>query len=64
MVDAVFADKLFAADDRPGRCPSWKGVDRKRGRRRMQPRQMAKTIAGFERCGVRFTKEAAGSQPE
>ena len=35
--------------------PSWKGMERKRGRRHIHRRQMDKIVAGFERRGVHFT---------
>lgn len=36
---------------------SWRGMERKRGRQRIQPKQMAKIVAGLRQYGVEFSRE-------
>lgn len=40
--------------------PSWKGMERKRGRRHIHFRQMQKIVDGFQALGIAFTFEGVG----
>lgn len=48
-------DQKQAADACGVPYPSWRGMERKRGRRHIQRKQMDKIVAGFEALGIRFS---------